>query len=346
MRTDVPPHPAQTHLEDADFRKEVRRGLRLHPKTLPCKFLYDQRGSELFERICRLEEYYPTRTEMWIIERHIDEISAACGSGALLIELGSGDGAKIRQLLSHLHDPIAYMPIDISREQLFDRAAALSRDYPRLEVLPVRADYTQPMRLPAPSREPRRVVAFFPGSTIGNFEPDETVDFLRRIAVLCRRDGGLLIGADLRKSKAVVERAYNDVEGVTAAFNLNLLRRMNRELNADFRLGNFRHRAVYNELHGRIEMHIVSLVEQTIHIEGEAIAFQAGESIITEHSYKYTLDGFASLARRAGFSVRQVWTDPQRWFSLQLLALDQETAVNHHAAIEFSPRPLNVCAGK
>jgi dimethylhistidine N-methyltransferase len=309
---DLKPPPAR-------FRDEVVAGLRRTPKSIPCKFFYDAAGSALFEAICDLPEYYPTRTETGILERHLPAIAARLGRGCLAIEYGSGSGAKTRLLLDHLPAPAGYLPIDISREQLMRSAAELAMAYPGLDVLPVCADYTLPLDLPPWPRPVSRRVVFYPGSTIGNFHPAEAEAFLAGIARVCGRGGGLLIGVDLEKDRPTVERAYNDADGVTAAFNLNLLARVNRELEADFDLDAFDHRAPYNAAAGRIEMHLVSRKAQRARVGAERFQFAAGEAIVTEYSYKYDLVHFAALARRAGFDVKAVWTDPRQWFSVQYL---------------------------
>ncbi len=314
-------HSASHDYESAfdELRDEVVRGLMLRPKRWPCRFLYDSAGSQLFEKICQLDEYYPTRTETAILDRNIEEIVTLCGSRCLLLELGSGSSTKTRILLNRLRDPIAYVPIDISRRQLQCQAAVLNKEYPKLAILPVYADYTRPLRLPEAVQNFDRKIVFFPGSTVGNFEPDEAVTFLRRMAALCGPHGSMLIGVDLKKERAVLERAYNDSQGVTAAFNLNLLRRANRELGADFDLERFRHRALYYERSGCIEMRLVSTSRQVVHVDGIAAAFERGEPLITEHSYKYTIEGFGEMAERVGFAIRRVWTDPRGWFSVHFL---------------------------
>lgn len=301
------------------FREAVLRGLSRRPKTLPCKFLYDEEGARLFDEICELEEYYPTRTEVGILEENIDEICACCGSDCLLVELGSGSSTKTRLLLDHLRDPAAYMPIDISREQLLSTAQRLAEDYASVEILPVCADFTRPPRLPSPARRARRMVLFFPGSTIGNFEPAEAISFLGRLAALCRPQDGLLIGVDLHKPRAVLERAYNDARGVTAAFNLNLLHRINRELEGGFDVDAFRHRAIYDERQRRIEMHLVSLMRQRVGLCGREFTFHPLEHIVTEYSHKYTVDGFADAAQTVGLTIRHAWTDPREWFAVLYL---------------------------
>lgn len=301
------------------FLDEALDGLTQTPKTLPCKFFYDARGSALFDQICELDEYYPTRTEMGIMRAYAPAMSALLGTNCRLVEYGSGSSLKTRVLLDNARRLAAYVPVDISREHLHRTASALEQAYPDIPILPVCADYTQPFDLPR-SRAARTVV-YFPGSTIGNFAPPQAREFLARVAQVCGPGGGLLIGVDLKKSPALLEPAYNDQDGVTAAFNLNLLARMNREIGADFDLAQFAHHAFYNARLGRIEMHLVSLRAQTVLVGGKCIAFGAGERIHTENSYKYALDEFASLAASAGFQVRQVWTDAAPLFSVQYLTV-------------------------
>jgi dimethylhistidine N-methyltransferase len=302
-----------------DFFAEVVAGLRKRQKSIPCKFLYDEHGSELFERICELEEYYPTRTELSIMDECVEEMAAALGSGVLLVEYGSGSSRKTRLLLEALVEPVAYVPIDISREALEASARSLAKAYPKLEILPVCADYTQEFKVPDAARPASRTCVYFPGSTIGNFQPDPAVEFLRRMRTVAGVSGVALVGVDLRKAPEVLERAYDDREGVTAAFNLNLLRHINRELDADFPVEAFQHKAVYRPEPGRVEMHLVCERDLVVRIRDEEIPFREGESIHTENSYKYSLRGFAALAERAGFLVAQVWTDARSLFSVQLL---------------------------
>jgi dimethylhistidine N-methyltransferase len=307
------------------LRSEVVAGLGRTPRTLPCKFLYDERGAELFEEICRLDAYYQTRTETGILRDNIADIAAALGPGLRLVEPGSGSGEKTRLLLANLEDLVAYIPVDISRTQLVEYAIGVAAAHSDLEVLPVCADYTRPLALPAPARAPRRTAVFFPGSTIGNFEPAEAQSFLQRLGALCQSGGAILIGVDLKKDRARLERAYDDPQGVTAAFNLNLLARVNAECGADFELDAFAHRAVYDEQRGRIEMHLVSRREQTVRFPpvngdaGRSVSFHTGEFIDTEHSYKYSVPEFATLARRAGLNTERVWTDAAGLFSVFLL---------------------------
>jgi len=304
------------------FRADVLAGLSAPAKTLPCKYLYDDRGSRLFDQICDLPEYYPTRTELGILRRHVGDMAAALGENCLVIEYGSGSGTKTPLLLERLRHPAGYVPVEINRDHLLASAAALQRRFPDLDVLPVWADFTGDFDVPATRRVPRRRAVFFPGSTIGNFGPTCAIRLMEGVARRCGPGGAFLVGVDLRKSKAVLEPAYDDAAGVTAAFNKNLLVRINRELGADFDLDQFGHRAVFDEKHSRIEMHLVSRRRQAVHLDRHTINFAAGETICTEYSYKYTPEAFRDLARGAGLSVRQVWTDPAGWFSVQYLDVD------------------------
>lgn len=300
----------------ADFLAEAIAGLSATPRTLPCKFFYDERGSELFQKICELPEYYVTRTELQILKEQGRGIAKCVGPGVELIGLGTGAGTKTRLLLDELIAPVAYVPVDISKEQLQQSSAQFRELFPDLEILPVCADYLQPVTLPTPRRTPTRKVIYFPGSTIGNFEPNVALDFLRRIRRVSEEKGGLLIGVDLKKDRGILERAYNDAQGVTAQFNLNLLKRANRELGADFDLDSWKHRAIYNAETGRIEMHLVSEAEQTVHIADREFHFHVGEKIITEYSYKHTPEGFSALAARARFRLGRMWTDNAKLFGV------------------------------
>jgi len=304
--------------ERGRFLADALAGLLARPKQLPCKYLYDEQGSALFEQICDLPEYYPTRTELGIMETSAAEMAARLGRDCLLVEYGSGSSIKTRLLLDHLDAPAAYVPVDISRSHLLQASRALAHSYD-VEVLPVCADFTEHFELPEPQRQAARRAVYFPGSTIGNFTRDAAVALLTAVSQLCGAGGHLLIGADLVKEPALLERAYDDTAGVTAAFNLNLLARMNRELGCDFPLARFRHRAVWQPGPARIAMHLESLDARTVWVAGQPIHFEAGERICTEHSHKYTLKGFAALAGEAGFRVEQVWTDPRAWFSVQAL---------------------------
>jgi dimethylhistidine N-methyltransferase len=309
------------------FLAEVLSGLRKPQKELPSKYFYDERGSHLFEHICTLDEYYIPRIEAAIMEMYIGEMAELVGPRVLLIEYGSGDCKKARFLLDHLHQPVAYVPIDISRERLLSAAGDLAGDYPEMEVLPVCADYTSGFELPVPKGSSERAVVYFPGSTIGNFDPLPAKLFLEHVAGVCGPGGGLLIGVDLKKDPLVLHRAYNDSQGVTDAFNLNLLERVNRELNCDFRPEWFQHYAFYNPRESRVELHLVSLREQTVHVDNVGIDFVEGESIWTESSYKFTIGEFEQTAAAAGFKVERTWTDEQRWFSVQYLVSGGASAV-------------------
>ena len=304
-----------------DFLSEAMAGLQRERKELPCKYFYDERGSQLFDLICELPEYYPTRIERSIMKEWVNEMALAIGPEALVIEYGSGSSLKTRLLLDVLERPTAYVPVDISRDHLMKSAESLAKDYPTLEVLPVCADFTQAFGVPEPSCTPRRRVVYFPGSTIGNLTRDRAILLLAGVAEVCEPGGALLIGVDLKKDRESLERAYDDSQGITAAFNRNLLVRMNRELAANFDVELFRHRAVWMEEAGRVEMHLVSEVEQTVQLDGEEIHFRKGEHICTEHSHKYTLEGFAEMGEEAGLCVVHYWTDPGQRFSVQLLVV-------------------------
>lgn len=304
------------------FLKEALTGLRLPQKSLPCKYFYDARGSELFESICELEEYYPTRIELSIMKEYAKEMARHLGPEVFLIEYGSGSSLKTRVLLDALVDPVAYVPIDISRDALFSSAEAIAKQYPELTVLPQCADYLASLSLPHSTRTFRRRIVYFPGSTIGNFVPSDAVDFLTRMAHQVGAGGGVLIGLDLKKDTATLERAYDDERGVTAAFNMNLLVRLNRELDANFLASQFRHEARWNALEGRIEMHLVCTEACRVTLGGEVISFASGESIHTENSYKYESDEFDTLASRAGLTPRTDWTDAEHSFSVKLFEVD------------------------
>jgi dimethylhistidine N-methyltransferase len=297
---------------DPALRAEVLRGLTAVPKTLPPKLFYDAAGAELFERITELPEYYLTRAELEILREHVRDIASLGGAGCALVEYGSGAGVKVRLLLDAFaqegHPITAYVPIDISREQLVTVASQIAAEYPTLPVHPVCADYTAPLHLPDLPQRARRV-AFFPGSTIGNFHPTEAAAFLRRVRHTVADDGVLVLGVDRRKDPATLHAAYDDAAGVTAAFNLNMLLRLNRELGADFDLQRFQHRAFFNEEASRVEMHLVSLDRQVVHVAGERIAFDAGEKIWTESSYKYDRETLDVLVTSAGFRITRLWTD-------------------------------------
>lgn len=300
--------------------EDVLRGLALPEKNIPSLYFYDQRGSELFDAITELPEYYPTRTEISILEQHGDEMARAVGPGVRLIELGSGSALKTELLLARLQAPAAYVPVEISRDHLLASAARIATDFPGLEVLPVTADFTEPFELPEPRHhEVRRNVAFFPGSTIGNFPRSMAADLLRATSRAVGPGGAMLIGVDLEKDRRTLEQAYNDSAGVTARFNLNLLARLNRELGADFDPGAFSHQATWNQQECRIEMRLISAVDQSVRVAEQEFTFHEGEGLVTEYSHKYTTEAFRALAEANGFLVERVWTDPGGLFSVQLL---------------------------
>jgi dimethylhistidine N-methyltransferase len=303
----------------AEFRDAVLAGLSQPQKAIPCKFFYDLEGSRLFEAICNTPEYYPTRTELAILAEAAPTIARLVGPGRAIVEFGSGAGIKIRTLLDALEAPAAYVPVDISRAHLVAAAEALAADYPGLHVAPVCADYTKPFVLPAVGNARPPWLGFFPGSTIGNFSPPQAAGFLSQVRRLLGEGGMMLVGVDLKKDVAALEAAYNDAAGVTAAFNLNLLARIDRELGGDFRHAEFRHSAIYDPVQGRIEMHLVSAKDQTVRVAGQHFHFRPDETIHTENSYKYALDQFRGLAQSAGWQSAEVWTDPNRLFSLHLL---------------------------
>lgn len=298
-----------------DFLGDVIAGLSASRKTLPCKFFYDETGSRIFDQICALPEYYPTRTETELMRAKAAEMSAAIGPMAQVLEYGCGSIEKVRVLLDALDNPASYIAVDISREHLRTAAEMLARDYPSIEVHAICTDFSQPFDVP-PTQPGQRRVAFFPGSTIGNFEPLTAKEFLSRIAVHVGPGGGLLIGADRKKDEAILHAAYNDAAGVTAAFNLNLLTRINAELGGDFNVDRFRHEALYNAADGRIEMHLVSLRNQAVQIGDHRFSFKEGETIHTENSHKYEIEEFQSLAGEAGFVSRAVWSDADDLFSI------------------------------
>lgn len=307
--------------EAGSFLESVLAGLSRPQKTLSPKYFYDARGCELFDTICGLPEYYPTRTEMAMMEARAPEIAAHLGPDSILIEYGSGTSRKTRVLIAAL-DPAVYMPIDIAGEQLRVSAMQLAEAFPKLEIVAVCADYSQPLRLPEiESMSARRRVIYFPGSTIGNFTVPEALAFLRNARALAGADGAMLVGVDLKKDHALLHAAYNDAQGVTAEFNCNLLARINRELGADFDLPAFRHHAFYNAGAGRIEMHLVSLAAQRVTLGGRIFDFRPGETIHTENSCKYSVGEFQQLAQAAGFEPAACWTDPQQWFAVHLLTV-------------------------
>jgi dimethylhistidine N-methyltransferase len=320
--------PAVSHKEL--FRDEVILGLLQERKSIPPRFFYDRKGSELFEKICEQPEYYPTRTEKTILETHVGEIVERIGTQATLIELGSGASVKTRLLLNELADPCAYVPIDISRDFLIQSSQELAMEYSGLPVIPVWADYTHMFsRLEREFADHSKKVLFFPGSTIGNMEPALAKSFLEECSWFLSKSGEsgkMLIGFDLVKDSAILDAAYNDAAGVTAAFNLNLLERMNRELSANFELSRFQHRAFFNAHDSRIEMHLLSLEAQEVEVGGRKISFQPEETIHTENSYKYTTERFQALAQATGFECEKIWTDPKNWFAVALIEAKRQGA--------------------
>lgn len=301
-----------------DFRAAVVDGLSQPQKRIPSKYFYDERGSKLFEQITRLPEYYLTRTEVALLRSHAAEFAELIGPHASLVEFGSGSSTKVRILLDALEAPSAYIPIDISRDHLIDSAKGLAVAYPELLVVPVAADYTQPLELPEIPNEVVRI-GFFPGSTIGNFSHAEAVDFLHTLATELGTDNGLLIGVDLKKDPAILHAAYNDAAGITAKFNLNILHHINRELGADFNLDGFTHDARWQPEKGSIEMHLVSTHKQTVRIDSHVFEFAQGESIHSEDSHKYTIEEFHALAAEAGWRAFRHWTDADNLFSIHYL---------------------------
>jgi dimethylhistidine N-methyltransferase len=295
--------------------KEVLVGLSKGQKSIDPKFLYDKNGSEIFEKICEVPEYYPTKAETEILTRHASEIAEFIGSEALIIEPGSGSGEKVRHLLRELVDPKGFVPIEISKDILLRMTEELDEEFPSLRVIPVCADFTQDLELPLSvgSHSGKRVI-FFPGSTIGNLTPPEAIQFLKKCSKLIEEGGGLVIGVDLKKDKETLELAYDDPQGVTAAFNLNLLHRMNREIDAAFDLENFEHSAFYNEAEGRVEMHLRSKIPQLVRVNQTVFRFKEGETIHTENSYKYSVDEFCELCAKAKFKIKKTWKDSKKLF--------------------------------
>ncbi|MBT5375087.1 MAG: L-histidine N(alpha)-methyltransferase [Rhodospirillaceae bacterium] len=305
---------------DGGFLDEVLAGLSKSPKTLPCKYLYDEKGSQLFDAICELDEYYPTSTEEMVLRDNSGEIADLIGPEAQLIEYGAGSLQKVRILLDSMEAPAAVIPLDISREHLMASAKTLAEEYPQVEILPVCADFSTPTSLPEPVGNPEaKKVGFFPGSTIGNFTPEEVINFLEIVADDLGAQGEFLLGVDVKKDESILRAAYNDREGVTAAFNINLLHRINRELKGNFDLSKWRHDAIYNDDRGRVEMHLVSQCAQTAHIMGQPFEFTKDETIHTESSHKYNIEEFVDLAKSAGFSSLQTWMDKKSMFSVHYL---------------------------
>ena len=313
------PRLTDLHPSTDDIAGDVLRGLSSSPKRLPSKYFYDQRGSELFEAITCQPEYYLTRIELALLSDRGADIAAAVGPRAHVVEPGSGSGRKTRLLLDALEDPVAYTPIDISRSALTASAGRLDREFGDVEVLPVLADFTRPVPLPAPARPADSALVFFPGSTLGNFTRDESVRLLSAMRATMGEGGGALLGLDLEKEPAIIEAAYNDAAGVTAEFTLNLLRRLNRDVGSEFDLDAFAHRARYVAGEGRIVTTLESLRDQVVSVEGHRFHFAAGEQMHVEQSQKYTDARIASLAAEAGLRVADGWNDARDWFGLRLL---------------------------
>jgi dimethylhistidine N-methyltransferase len=310
---------------EEQFATDALAGLTATPKSLPPKYFYDAEGSALFEQITELPEYYPTRCEMQILRDHARDIAQLVPQGAALIEFGSGSSKKARIVLGAAADKLAaYVPVDICREMIEQEAAELRPDFPQVKVLPVTADITQMFPLPAAAKSAPLRVGFFPGSTIGNFEPHEAAAFLRHAGKILGPNARLIVGADLIKPAEVLNAAYNDAQGVTAKFNLNLLTRINRELGGNFKLASFEHHAFYNRERNRIEMHLASTKRQRVKVAGTAIDFRAGETIHTENSYKYSVESLSALARGAGWRPLEAWTDAHNYFSIQVFELADE----------------------
>ena len=301
--------------------EETIDSLRRADKRLPGTLLYDERGSQLFDKICEQPEYYLTRTELSIMRQSIDEIAALLGPGVALVEYGSGSSLKTALLLDHLPALACYIPIDISKEHLLHAANRLANQYPHLEILPVCADYSQPFYLPTPSKAATRYVAYYPGSTISHFHPADAVTFLAQVRQVCGPASLLLIGVDLKKAATIIEPAYNDRAGFSQAFTNNILIHMNQRFIANFDTAGFAHHAFYNEQAGRVEFYLVSCRPQTVGLAGESFSFGAGERVNLAYSYKYSLPEFAELAAKAGWSVQRVWTDDQQLFSVQCLSV-------------------------
>lgn len=310
------------------FLGDVVSGLSQQQKSLSCKYFYDEHGSKLFDQICELDEYYLTRTEQKIMNQNAADMAVQLGQEVMLVEFGSGSSTKTVVLLENLIDPSAYVPLDISEEHLLNTAIGLKKKFPDLEIIPLVADFTDSFSLPSPKKKASHAAVYFPGSTIGNFTPDEAEQLLVRISSILGPEGGLLVGIDLQKDPAVIHAAYNDQQGVTAKFNLNILQRINNELDANFDLDQFSHLAEYNETLGRVEIWIVSETQQSVNIGEHTVSFDAGEKIFTEYSHKYTIDGFAKLASRSGFVLHKHWTDDDRMFAVLHLVI--ESPAPHH----------------
>jgi dimethylhistidine N-methyltransferase len=299
--------------------EDVVAGLSQDRKTLPSKYFYDERGSKLFDDICELDEYYVTRTESALMQEQVGDIASVIGPNALLVEYGSGSSLKTRLLLRNLIQPAGYVPIDISGDYLSQVGHSLQAEFPEIEVMPVVADFTKAFDVPSPINEEARRVIYFPGSTIGNFQQEDAKTLLAGMAENAGQDGGVLIGVDLDKNRDVLRAAYNDSKGVTAEFNLNVLKRINDELGGEFDLNNFRHEAVFNEDRSCIEMHLISTQRQTVNVCKYSFEFEENETVLTEYSHKYTIDAFGGMANEVGLSVKNVWADTNNMFAVMYL---------------------------
>jgi len=319
MSTSLIENPSLCDSPATEFLNDVLKGLSSTSRSIPSKYFYDDNGSIIFEAICELDEYYPTRVEIEIMNRYGDEIAGRLGPDVRLVEYGSGSSTKTRILLDHLVNPCLYVPVDISNQHLARTSDALAKDYPMLSVAPVAADFTRPFVVPMSEFAPRRSCVYFPGSTIGNFPRAEAIRLLADIAHRCERGDGLLIGFDLRKDIDVLELAYNDRAGVTAAFNKNLLHRMNSELSANFNTYQFSHHAFFNDAAGRIEMHLVSQREQTVSIADHSFQFDRNETICTEYSHKYSISEFKRMTAQVGWQCKETWTDERHYFAVMYL---------------------------
>lgn len=299
--------------------EEVIHGLSQDQKTLPSKYFYDERGSKLFDDICELDEYYVTRTESALMQTHVGDMASVIGPGALLVEYGSGSSLKTRLLLRNLIQPVGYVPIDISGEYLSQVGHSLQAEFPNIEVMPVVADFTTSFEVPAPQNGVGRRVIYFPGSTIGNFQRDDALSLLAGMADNAGVGGGVLIGVDLDKNRDVLRAAYNDAKGVTAEFNLNVLKRINDELGGGFDLSKFRHQAIFNEDRSCIEMHLISTEQQTVDVCEYSFEFAQDETVLTEYSHKYTVEAFCGMANEVGLDVKNIWTDANNMFAVMYL---------------------------
>ena len=320
-------HCAESPAGDVQFLADVIDGLSQPQKVLQCKYFYDEIGSQLFDQICELDEYYLTRTERQIMVDNAQDMARQIGEQVMLVEFGSGSSLKTKVLLDELLDPVAYVPLDISEEHLIKTADDLRQKYPDIEILPLVADFTKSFVLPESSRPSSHSAVFFPGSTIGNFLPDEAIAMMKTIANILGPNGGMLVGIDLQKDPAIIEAAYNDAKGVTDEFNLNVLHRVNRELGGDFKVDQFKHFAFYNSEKGRVEIYVVSQCEQTVTIANNKFKFAEGERVFTEYSHKYTVDGFVALAQQAGFAMHKHWTDEQQLFAVLHLVNEPQATV-------------------